>query len=77
MQPAQQEQRRQRILRLPEVKARTGLSRTAIYLEELAGRFPARVKLTERAVGWDEAAVDAWVAAKLAGRAWQAEAVAT
>jgi prophage regulatory protein len=67
---------RRRILRLPEVIARTGLCRTVIYEEELARRFPARVKLTARAVGWSEEAIEEWIAAKLAGRAWMCAAPA-
>ena len=41
-----------RILRLPEVMARTGLSRTTIYRWRVAGRFPQAVPLGTRCVGW-------------------------
>lgn len=50
------------ILRLPEVKARTGLSRTSIYLKIKAGEFPRPVSLGTRAVGWLDTAIDEWVA---------------
>ncbi len=50
-----------RILRLPAVKARTGLSRSTIYLRISEGRFPRPVSLGGRAVGWIEAEVDAWL----------------
>lgn len=53
------------ILRLPAVKARTGLSRSTIYLRIGEGTFPAPVKLGERAVGWIQAEVDAWVAQRI------------
>ena len=43
---------RQRILRLPEVCAVTGLGRSFIYQLQAAGSFPQRVKLGVRAVGW-------------------------
>ena len=43
-----------RIMRLSEVKAVTGLSKTTIYRFEKEGRFPLRVSLGERSVGWFE-----------------------
>ena len=49
------------ILRLPQVRVRTGLSRSSIYNGVKAGTFPDRVQLGPRAVGWDSAAIDAWV----------------
>ena len=50
-----------RILRLPAVRARTGLARSTIYLRIAQGDFPKPVALGERAVGWIEAEVDAWL----------------
>jgi prophage regulatory protein len=49
------------ILRLPIVKARTGLSRSTIYLRISEGRFPRPVSLGGRAVGWIEMEVDDWL----------------
>ena len=49
------------ILRLPAVKARTGLSRSTIYLRISEGRFPKPVSLGDRAVGWVEAEVNDWL----------------
>ena len=49
------------ILRLPTVKARTGLSRSTIYLRISEGRFPKPVSLGGRAVGWIEAEIDEWL----------------
>ena len=49
------------ILRLPAVKARTGLSRSTIYLRISEGRFPKSVSLGGRAVGWVEAEVTEWL----------------
>ena len=46
------------VLRLPTVKARTGLSRSTIYLRVSRGAFPAPVSLGGRAVGWIEAEVN-------------------
>ena len=50
-----------RFLRLPEVQARTGLSRGMIYVRLDQGRFPRPVSLGARAVGWIEAEVDEWI----------------
>ena len=49
------------ILRLPSVKARTGLSRSTIYLRISEGSFPKSVSLGERAVGWIEVEVNDWL----------------
>jgi prophage regulatory protein len=49
------------ILRLPVVKARTGLSRSTIYLRVSEGSFPRPVSLGARAVGWLESEVETWL----------------
>jgi len=49
------------ILRLPTVQARTGLSRSTIYLRISEGRFPKPVSLGGRSVGWVEAEINAWL----------------
>lgn len=49
-----------RFMRLPDVIATTGLSRSAIYRLIAAGEFPKQDPLTKRAVGWWEAEVAAW-----------------
>lgn len=49
------------ILRLPEVKARTGLSRSTIYARISEGRFPKAISLGDRAVGWLEHEIQEWV----------------
>jgi prophage regulatory protein len=53
------------ILRLPTVKARTGLSRSTIYLRISESSFPAPVSLGGRAVGWIEAEVNDWLAKRI------------
>ena len=50
-----------RILRLPEVKIATGLSRSSIYARISEGTFPKPVSLGGRAVGWLEAEVQTWL----------------
>jgi prophage regulatory protein len=53
------------ILRLPTVKARTGLSRSTIYLRISEGRFPKPVSLGGRAVGWIEEEVNDWLSQQI------------
>ena len=64
--------------RLPQVKARTGLSRSEIYRKVALGDFPSPIKLGERASAWPEHEVTAWIEARIAardaGRRDQAEA---
>ena len=55
-----------RFLRLPEVMARTGLSRSTIYLRLDQGRFPSPVSLGGRAVGWIESEIDEWMRNRIA-----------
>lgn len=49
------------ILRLPEVVARTGLSRTTIYRLAREDKFPRPVSLGARAAGWPADEVAAWI----------------
>jgi prophage regulatory protein len=56
-----------KILRLPTVSDRTGLSFSSIYKQIRLGEFPRGIKLTARATGWDEEAVQGWIEAKLRG----------
>jgi prophage regulatory protein len=51
----------ERILRLPQVMARIGLSRSSIYLGISRNEFPRQVRLGARAVGWLQADIDEWV----------------
>ena len=49
------------ILRLPTVKARTGLSRSTIYMYVKEGVFPKPISLGARAVGWLNSEIDEWI----------------
>ena len=51
----------QMILRLPKVKAITGLSRSTIYLRMSEGTFPQHISLGSRAVGWLGSEVADWM----------------
>ena len=50
-----------RLLRRRQVEELVGLKRAAIYALQKSGRFPRAVKITERAVGWVEAEIYAWL----------------
>lgn len=56
------------ILRLPAVRARTGLSRSTIYQRIADGKFPRPVPIGARAVGFLLAEVDAWIVAQVGVR---------
>jgi prophage regulatory protein len=58
----------QSILRLPEVLARVGLSRSSIYQAIQRKEFPPQVKIGARAVGWPAAEVAALNSARIAGK---------
>ncbi|WP_342777516.1 AlpA family transcriptional regulator [Rubellimicrobium roseum] len=51
----------ERIARLPEVLARTGLGRSTIYALMASARFPRAVRLGTRAVGWKESDLSDWL----------------
>ena len=55
----------EKILRLPDVKQKTGLGRSSIYMKESEGNFPARINLGARSVGWLESEVCAWINARI------------
>ncbi|MEM7621429.1 MAG: AlpA family transcriptional regulator [Pseudomonadota bacterium] len=57
-----------RILRLPEVKAMTGLSRSTIYAYKKAGLFPATIKLGPRSIGWIEQDIIDWIESKMSSK---------
>ena len=56
----------QRILRLAQVRALTGLCRSSIYQLQALSRFPQRIKIGVRAVGWVEGEVQQWLAERIA-----------
>lgn len=49
------------ILRLPEVKRLTSLSRSTIYLRISLGQFPKPISLGGRAVGWLDSEIQEWL----------------
>ena len=57
-----------RFLRHAAVELKTGLSRAHIYTLMRKDKFPRAVRLSARAVGWDSAELDQWIAQRLQER---------
>ena len=55
----------QRLLRLPDVEALTGLKKSSLYDLMRRNEFPAAVKLSRRAVCWDSQAVAQWISERI------------
>ncbi|MFC0304422.1 helix-turn-helix transcriptional regulator [Rhizorhabdus histidinilytica] len=56
------DRRKDRLLRIAEVRQRTGLSVPSVYRREAAGTFPARIRTGPRMVAWYESDIDDFVA---------------
>jgi prophage regulatory protein len=50
-----------KFIRLPEVKSKTGLSRSSIYLRMSNDEFPQSISLGGRAVAWLESDINEWL----------------
>ena len=50
-----------KLLRLPEVKATTGLSKSSIYARISDGTFPKQIPLGPRLVVWVESDIQNWI----------------
>lgn len=57
-----------RLIKLPEVMDRTGLSRSTIYQMLDLGTFPKPCKLNERVNGWVDRELNEWIEARIAER---------
>jgi prophage regulatory protein len=57
-----------KILRLPEVRARTGESTSTIYAGIAKGTFPKQVPLGPNLVGWIEEEIDNYLESRVAER---------
>ena len=53
-----------KILRMPDVLDKVGVSRTTIWRQVKAGTFPSPIRLSARSVGWRENEVDEWLDAQ-------------
>jgi prophage regulatory protein len=50
-----------RIVRLPAVLDRTGLSRSTVYRKIAEGTFPPQVRVSLNGVGWRESDLNEWI----------------
>ena len=57
-----------RILRRAEVEQKTGFKRAYLYQLSKKGQFPKARRIGVRAVGWDSAEIDQWIAERLSER---------
>lgn len=56
-----------RIIKIREVIAMTGLSRSSIYLQIKKGTFPVQVKLSTRSSGWLWSEINGWLVSRPRG----------
>jgi prophage regulatory protein len=57
------------IIRLKAAIQKTGLSKSSIYSLLAENKFPKRVQLSARSIGFLESEIDLWIAEKLSNRA--------
>jgi prophage regulatory protein len=57
-----------RILRLRDVRERTGLATSSVYDLIKRGNFPRPVRISARSVGWPENEIDDFIADRIAER---------
>jgi prophage regulatory protein len=55
-----------KFIRLPEVKNKSGLSRSSIYLRMSNGEFPLSISLGGRAVAWLDTDIEQWLDERIA-----------
>ena len=65
--PVVRDRRKDRLLRLPAVRDRTGLSTPTIYRRQAEGSFPKSIKIGLNAVAWYESDIDEFVASPFPG----------
>ena len=51
----------QQLLRLPQVKSMTGLSKSTIYARMSEGNFPKQISIGPRLVVWLESDIQQWI----------------
>ena len=54
-----------RILRIRDVAAKVGLSRSQIYVLADRGQFPKPIMLSENRRGWVESEIDEWLTGRI------------
>jgi prophage regulatory protein len=56
----------ERLLRLPRVLERVGVSRSTAWLWIRQGRFPKPVKIGPNITAWRESEIESWIAERIA-----------
>lgn len=57
-----------KVLRMPALRAGTGMSQANIYRLVQKGQFPKPIKLSTQSSGWIESEVIAWLESRIAQR---------
>lgn len=57
-----------KIIRLPDVLAKIGMSKPSVYNMIKRGEFPQQIKLGVKASGWLVSEIDAWIAQRVNAR---------
>lgn len=55
------------ILTQKQTEEKIGMNRITIWRHEKDGKFPLRVKLTDKKIGWFEDEIDAWLESRPRG----------
>lgn len=50
-----------RIVRPKELSQLLGISKVTLWRMEKEGKLPARIKISDRAVGWTESSINEWI----------------
>lgn len=53
------------LLRLPDVRQRTGLSKTQLYRLTRDGQFPAGIRISPRCTCWSSAEIEEWIRSRI------------
>jgi prophage regulatory protein len=54
------------LIRRKEVENQVALGRSAIYKLMSLGQFPRPIKLTNKAVAWQQSAINSWIESRIA-----------
>lgn len=57
-----------KLIKMPQVRGNTGLSKSHIYALAQKGEFPKPIKLSERSSAWVESEVQEWIDNRIAER---------
>lgn len=63
----------QSLIRIRQVMAKTGISKSQVYRLSKLGQFPKPIKLTTQSVAWIEQEVERWIEQRISQRDSHAE----